>query len=679
VSQNLLAEETSPYLLQHKDNPVHWRPWGESTLAEAKRLDRPILLSVGYAACHWCHVMAHESFENDVIARLMNQLYINVKVDREERPDIDTIYQAALQMMGEHGGWPLTMFLTPDGQPFWGGTYFPPTARWGKPAFADVLQRVSQAYHGQKETISKNVAALHEGLSKLGSPQPGNGLTPATIDEGAIMGLRLVDPIRGGTAGAPKFPQPVFFRLLWRAWRRTRAPMFREAVTLTLDALCKGGIYDHVAGGFARYSTDAQWLVPHFEKMLYDNAQLIDLLSETWLETRSPLYAARVRESIDWAMAEMRVSDAGDDGAFAFASALDADSEGVEGKYYAWSAAEIDAALGDGAAAFKRAYDVTPGGNWEGHTILNLTRNPDAAAVVADTSLAAARARLATIRAARVPPGRDDKVLADWNGLMIAALAAAATTFDEPRWLQAARTAFRFVVTRMSAGDRLHHVWRGGVARHPGVLDDYANMARAALSLYSATGEADYLTQARDWVAIADRHHWDTSQSGWFLSADDTTDVLVRAKPINDNAVPSGNGTMIEVLARLWMLTGEAAYRDRAESASHLFSGDNPQYLLSVPGLLNAAEVMQRALQVVIVADDTDPAAEALLRAVRDSAVMPMAAVSRHRPGSELPEFHPAAGKQAIAGRATAYLCVGQSCSAPMQDPAILRSALDGV
>ncbi|MFO1113206.1 MAG: thioredoxin domain-containing protein [Rhodospirillales bacterium] len=676
MSLNLLAAETSPYLLQHKDNPVHWRPWGEATLAEAARLDRPILLSVGYAACHWCHVMAHESFENEATARLMNELFINVKVDREERPDIDGIYQAALQMLGEHGGWPLTMFLTPRGEPFWGGTYFPPEARWGKPAFSDVLQRVAHVYHRQKETVTKNVAALREGLDKMGAPKPGNGMTAQTLDDGATMALRLVDPIRGGTAGAPKFPQPVFFRLLWRAWRRTRATMFREAVTLTLDELCKGGIYDHLGGGFARYSTDDAWLVPHFEKMLYDNALLIELLSEVWLETRSPLYAARVRESIDWAMAEMRVSDDGD-GAFAFASALDADSEGVEGKYYVWTAEEIEAVLGDPSAAFGRAYDVRRHGNWEGLTILNLSRNPDAAAAVADPGHTAARAALREARASRVPPGRDDKVLADWNGLMIAALVAASTTFGEPRWLDAARAAFAFVITRMADGDRLHHVWRAGVARHPGILDDYANMARAALALHGATGDAAYLAQARAWVATADRHHWDGAQGGWFLAADDTTDVLVRAKPVADNPVPSGNGTMVEVLTRLWLLTGEDAFHDQAAAAAQLFSGDNPQYLLGIPGLLASAELLQRMTQVAIVGDRHSPATKALLRAVQQAPAAPMLVVSLQSPDAPPPAPpHPAAGKAMVDGNPTAYLCVGQTCSPPLQDAGRLRDAL---
>ncbi len=373
MPQNLLSRETSPYLLQHKDNPVHWQPWGKETLAKARRQNKPVLLSIGYAACHWCHVMAHESFENDEIAAVMNDLFINIKVDREERPDIDNIYQSALALMGQQGGWPLTMFLTPDGEPFWGGTYFPPTARYGRPGFPDLLRGISEAYNSQPETIEKNVVALRDGLSKLTQPPPGNGLTIQALDETAGMALRMVDALRGGTAGAPKFPQPIFFRFLWRAYKRTKVALFRNAVTTTLDAMAQGGIYDHVGGGFARYSTDEAWLVPHFEKMLYDNALLIDLMSEVWQDTRNPIYEARIRETIDWALREMRIEHV-EDGTFAFASALDADSEGVEGKYYVWSEAEIDSLLGTDSSLFKQTYDVTAQGNWEGTTILNRSK-----------------------------------------------------------------------------------------------------------------------------------------------------------------------------------------------------------------------------------------------------------------------------------------------------------------
>ncbi len=447
---NRLSQEISPYLLQHKDNPVHWRAWGTEALAEAQREDKPILLSVGYAACHWCHVMAHESFENDEIAALMNALFVNIKVDREERPDIDGIYQSALALMGERGGWPLTMFLTPEGEPFWGGTYFPPAPRYGRPGFPQLLMAIAEAYRSDKAKVETNVTALRAALAKMQAPEPGHGLSVQALDETARFALRLIDTRHGGTAGAPKFPQPTFFRFLWRAYKRRGEAVFRDAVTVTLDAICQGGIYDHLAGGFARYSTDDVWLAPHFEKMLYDNALLIELMTEVWRETKSPLYARRIAETIDWAMAEMRV-DAGDGELFAFASALDADSEGVEGKYYVWDEAEIDAVLGDDAAAFKAAYGVRAGGNWEGHTILNrigLTLPDDEE----DRLLALCRGRLLAVRRKRVPPGRDDKVLADWNGLMIAALAEAGAAFDQPEWIETAATAFRFVSTHMSEG-----------------------------------------------------------------------------------------------------------------------------------------------------------------------------------------------------------------------------------
>jgi uncharacterized protein YyaL (SSP411 family) len=676
MTDNQLAEETSPYLLQHKNNPVHWWPWGEAALDRAKRLDRPILLSIGYAACHWCHVMAHESFEDPSIAALMNELFVSIKVDREERPDIDALYQAALAMLGEQGGWPLTMFLTPAGEPFWGGTYFPPSTRYGRPGFADVLVQIAQVYREQKDKISKNVEALRQGLGKLAAPEPGNGLTPAMLDDGAMMALRLVDPIRGGTAGAPKFPQPVFFRMLWRAYRRSRAPMFREAVVLTLDAMCKGGIYDHLGGGFARYSTDVDWLVPHFEKMLYDNALLIELMAEVWRETRSALYEQRIRETVGWAMAEMRVDHPANDGTFAFSSALDADSEGVEGKYYIWTAAEIDRVLGEAAPAFKRAYDVRPAGNWEGHTILNLTGTPDLPAVLADEQLAACRTRLKALRDRRVRPGRDDKVLADWNGLMIGALARAAIALDEPAWLDAAARVFDFAVAHMHEQGRLRHVWcAGAVQRHPAIIEDYANLARGALALFETTGEARFLEQARSWVAGADAHHWDPAAGGYFVSADDTRDVIVRSKSINDHAVPAGNGTMVEVLARLYLHTGEEMYRSRADALVELFSGDSPQYLLSVPGLLSSAELLQQPIQVVIVGDRNDPATAAL-RAAAFATPSPLLALLSRQPDSSLAETHPAFGKGLVNGRPAAYVCAGMTCSPPMVEPAELRRHL---
>ncbi|NJO55207.1 MAG: thioredoxin domain-containing protein [Rhodospirillales bacterium] len=675
MDTNRLGAETSPYLLQHRDNPVHWWSWGDSALSEAQRLDKPILLSIGYSACHWCHVMAHESFEDPGTAALMNELFINIKVDREERPDLDMLYQSALAMLGEQGGWPLTMFLTPSGEPFWGGTYFPPSPRFGRPAFAQVLQQLSSVYRDQRDKVSKNVEALRGGLDKLATPDPGLGLKETAVDDVAMAALRIIDPVRGGTAGPPKFPQPVFFRFLWRSYLRTASPLYRDAVILTLEEMCQGGIYDHLAGGFARYATDVEWLVPHFEKMLYDNAQIIHLLGEVWLSTHTPLFANRIAETIGWVLSDLRI-DGPSTGTFAFASAFDADSEGQEGRYYVWQQSEIEALLGDDAALFCAAYDVSPTGNWEGKTILRRSRTAPQDDSATAERLAGARARLLEQRQTRIPPLRDDKVLADWNGLMIDALASASVLFDRPDWLTAARTAFRFVTEEMQHDGRLLHSWCRGRAAHPAVLEDYANMARAAISLYQATGDHDCLALAVSWVDITDRYYWDETASGYFVSASDTTDILVRSKSIADHAVPSGNGVMVEVLARLFYLTGDEARLRRAERLVELFSGENQQYLLGIPGFLTASEWLSRPVcQIAIIGDPEDSALRALRLAALTSP-RPLKVVQSIAPAGSLPTCHPAAGKTMIDGRATAYVCVGQSCGLPIQDADVLRAAI---
>ncbi|MFP6743250.1 MAG: thioredoxin domain-containing protein, partial [Alphaproteobacteria bacterium] len=488
MSSNRLGQETSPYLLQHRDNPVHWQPWDEAALAQAARDNKPILLSIGYAACHWCHVMAHESFEHPEIAALMNQLFVTIKVDREERPDLDAIYQSALGMLGEHGGWPLTMFLTPKGEPFWGGTYFPPAPRFGRPGFSDVLRSIHDIYHREPEKVTQNCQALATALESVANRPGGGEITLADSDQVAQRLLSEVDPGHGGLGKAPKFPQTMALELLWRAWRRGGSDELRGAVLLTADRMCQGGIYDHLGGGFARYAVDERWLVPHFEKMLYDNAQLLELLTQLWQETRSPLFKRRAAETADWVLRDMMAPDGG------FASAFDADSEGVEGKFYVWTVEEIDQLLGSDAAAFKAAYDVRPDGNWEGNTILNRSHlkpmilDDNSSSADDDDDLGPMRARLLEVRGGRVPPLRDDKVLADWNGLMISALAQAGAVFEHDDWITAAAEAFAFVRDRMGLDDdRLGHAYRADKLGTAAFIDDYASMARAALTLYEVT------------------------------------------------------------------------------------------------------------------------------------------------------------------------------------------------
>ena len=665
---NLLGGETSPYLLQHRDNPVHWRPWGEAALAEARDSGKPILLSVGYAACHWCHVMAHESFEDAATAQLMNELFVNIKVDREERPDLDAIYQAALALMGEQGGWPLTMFLTPAGEPFWGGTYFPPESRYGRPAFRDVLRGIANAYRSKPDSVKKNTDAL---VGALRSRAPAAAQAPITLellDQIAERLVQEVDPVHGGIGGAPKFPQPAIFEMIWRAYRRTKSAEMKRAVTLTLDRMCQGGIYDHLGGGFARYSTDARWLAPHFEKMLYDNAEMIELLALVWQETKSPLYAARVAETVGWLEREM-MAEGG-----CFAATLDADSEGEEGKFYVWSADEIDTALGGAAAAFKDSYDVTPEGNWEGRTILNRSKRMLLGSAEHEAKLAASRKTLFDIRVKRIPPGRDDKVLADWNGLMIAALARCGLIFDRPEWIALAERALAGVRRLMTGSDgRLGHSYRDRL-QHRATLDDYANLARGATLLFEATGTVNHLAYAESLVATANAWYWDKTGGGYFFTAEDANDLITRTKHAHDNATPSGNGVMAQVLTRLYHHTGKTEYRDRAAAVLGTFSGEVQRNFFPLSTLLNAAELAERPLQVVLVG--TAEAAAPLREAVARAASLPNLILQPVAADATLPAGHPAAGKGVIAGKAAAYVCEGPVCSAPLIDTAALTTLL---
>jgi uncharacterized protein YyaL (SSP411 family) len=497
----------------------------------------------------------------------------------------------------------------------------------------------------------------------------------ALLDEAAHAAAGLVDRQQGGTMGAPKFPMPSFFRFLWRAYQRSDKTDCSDAVTLTLDAMSLGGIYDHLGGGYARYSTDAQWLAPHFEKMLYDNAQLIELLTDVWQENRSPLYAQRIAETIDWIARDMTVT-AGD-GLVAFASAFDADSEGEEGKFYVWSAEEIDSLLGNEAALFKSAYDVTPWGNWEGKCILNRSAKPQPLSDDEEATLAGCRGILLGARALRIAPGRDDKALADWNGLAIAALANAGAIFERPEWIAMAESAFNFVLAHMTEGGRLGHSWCAGRLRHAAVLDDYANLSRGALILFEVTHNPAYLVQAEAWVAIADAHYRDPDGGGYFFSADDTSDLIARTKQAQDNATPAGNGVMVEVLARLFHLTGTDAYRLRAAESIRAFTAGTAAHLAHSSSLLMGFEMLERAVQIVIIGTPGEPATEALRRCVFDTALANRL-LQTVAPGDNLPPSHPATGKTQTDGQATAYVCVGPLCGLPASTPDALRERLAG-
>jgi uncharacterized protein len=679
--ENRLAGETSPYLLQHKTNPVDWWPWGPEALTEARRTGKPILLSIGYAACHWCHVMAHESFEDHEVAAVMNELFVNIKVDREERPDIDQIYMAALHHLGEQGGWPLTMFLTSTGEPVWGGTYFPKTAHYGRPGFVDVMKEIAQVFRDQPERIDHNRAALMTALTATAAPAGEAGAAGAIgapqLDSAAAAIGQAFDRTNGGLGRAPKFPQCAMLEMLWRAGRRRRDPRFFDLVDLTLEHICEGGIYDHLGGGFSRYAVDEKWLVPHFEKMLYDNAQLLELLALAFQRGGNPLFLRRASETVDWLMREMTAPGGG------FCASLDADSEGHEGRFYVWTREEIDAVLGaaDGGY-FADCYDVTAAGNFEGKNILNRLRSlqgGDTAGAegVARRDLAAEQSRLAALRhkllearARRVRPALDDKVLADWNGLMIAALANAGAALRQPRWLAAGEKAFAFIEQHMTRDDRFGHSWRDGRLVFPGLASDHAAMIKAALALHEATGMAQYLARAVQWQRALDRHYL-RPDGAYFLTADDAEGLIVRPSATIDEATPNPNGVAAHNLTRLAALTGDDHWRRRGDA---LFDGLLPgaaQSLYLHTSLANALDLRLRAVEVVAIGPRAAQFASAALELPFIDRVVMRAA----RPDA-LPPGHPARDLPWTDGESVALLCAGQKCSLPLTDPQQLATAI---
>jgi len=551
---NRLIDESSPYLRQHAHNPVDWYPWGDAAFARARAEHKPILLSVGYSACHWCHVMERESFENPDIAALMNTSFVNVKVDREERPDVDHVYMNAVQLLTGRGGWPMTMFLTPDGEPFYGGTYYPPEDRHGMPGFPRVLQAIAQAWSERPDDVTRSVGEIHERLTQLEKHQPADAIPGAeALLEAAAQLARAHDEDHGGIGNAPKFPNTGVYDVFLRAEARGSDRRYTDMTLFTLRKMAEGGIYDQLGGGFHRYSVDQRWLVPHFEKMLYDNAQLVPLYLAAYQVSGEAFYARIARETLDYVVREMR------DPAGGFWSTQDADSEGEEGKFFVWSAAELQQWLGaDAAELAARYWDVTPEGNFEGHNILHVTLSvPQLAGLfrrdVAEVEplLAEARATLFAARERRIKPGLDTKILTAWNGLMISAFARAAEVLGEPAYARVASEALAFVGRELQGGDRLLSTWKDGIAKLNGYLDDYAFVAAAALDLFEATQERRHLAHAAQLMDSALAHFWDGDAGGFFFTSDDHEALIVRSKPAFDGSIPSGNSVAALTLLRL--------------------------------------------------------------------------------------------------------------------------------
>lgn len=653
---NRLKDASSPYLLQHRNNPVHWWEWGPEALAEAQRTDKPILISIGYAACHWCHVMAHESFEDPATAAVMNELFVNIKVDREERPDLDHVYMTALHLLGEQGGWPLTMFLTPQGEPFWGGTYFPKEPHFGRPGFTQVLREIARLYHAEPERILKNRDVLKEHLAKTASGDGGT-LALADLDDLGQRLAAIIDPVNGGLQGAPKFPNPPILEFLLRHARRRGEATARSRFLLSMERMALGGIHDHIGGGFARYSVDERWLVPHFEKMLYDNAQLLELYALAYSETGRALFRQAAEGIVTWLEREMAIPEG------AFASSLDADSEGEEGRFYVWSLGEIAEVLGaENATFFAGTYDITEEGNFDGHNIPNQL-NTGEAPPPTEERLAAMRAKLLARRATRARPGLDDKILADWNGLMIAALVRAAPLLAHPEWVGLAQRAYRFISESMARDGQLGHSWRGGALIFPGFALDHAAMMRAALCLYEATGEGSYLRDAERWRDVLLAVFLSEDAGVLAMTSKQADPLVVRPQPTHDDAVPNANGVFAEALVRLAQITGTAEDHARAEEFLSHLTGIARAAPLGHTSILNALDLHLRGMSILV----TGNKAEALFEAALSVPYLDRN-VRWLSEGEILDESHPASALASSGGEAQALVCAGSRCSLPVTD-----------
>jgi uncharacterized protein YyaL (SSP411 family) len=669
---NRLSNETSPYLLQHAHNPVDWYPWGREALDKAKNEDKPIFLSVGYSACHWCHVMEHECFENEQIAKLMNEHFINIKVDREERPDIDEIYMNAVQVMTGHGGWPMSVFLTPDLKPFYGGTYFPPVDRHGMPGFPSVLLSISNAYQEHRSQIEESAEKLTQHLQEsMKIVKSQTTLKYDHIEQAYAEMERRYDSTFGGFGQAPKFPHSMDIGLLLRYYYKNKNEKALRMAEFSLEKMAKGGMYDQLGGGFHRYSTDAKWLIPHFEKMLYDNALLSMTYTEAYQITKKSFYKKIVTETLDYVLREM-VSPEG-----SFYSTQDADSEGKEGAFFVWTPQQIKDILGEkDGSIFCRYYGVDESGNFEhGTSALHISNDDESVAKLLEISvddlvqiLDSSKKKLWEAREERIKPGRDEKILADWNGLMISSMALAGNIFNESRYTKAAESACEFLVTKMKEHDRMYHTYKDGRAHTTGFLSDYSFTVVGLLDTYEATHNARWLTEAMDLTQSMITHFWDDEGGAFFFTADDHERLITRSKDPMDNAIPSGNSMATLALVRLAEMTGNQDYRQKAETCLQVFVEGYRQYPAAYPQMLVALDfILSSPKEIVLTAEKIEqvyPMKQMIFDTFLPHKVVLYADPSVEKQLQSLSSVFQ--GKTPVEGKSTAYICENFSCQQPI-------------
>ena len=680
---NRLVNETSPYLLQHAHNPVDWYPWGEEALERARAEDKPILLSIGYSACHWCHVMERESFENEEIARLMNDNFVNIKVDREERPDLDQIYMNAVQLMTRHGGWPMTVFLTPEGVPFYGGTYFPPEDRYNMPGFPRILTAISEAYRTRPDEVTETAVSMLSELRRMDVARSSSQtISPELLDRAYRQLARSYDEKYGGFGSAPKFPAPMNLEFLLRVFHRTGEQRAFEMVEHTARRMAEGGMYDQLGGGFHRYSTDARWLVPHFEKMLYDNALLARLYLHMYQQTGAEFYKRITRETLDYVLREMTDSSGG------FYSTQDADSEGHEGKFFVWTPDEVKEILGkEEGALFCSFYDITPGGNFEGQSIPNINDSLEEVAKGEGVTverlrdvLTRGREKLFNAREQRIKPGRDEKILTAWNGLMLASFAEAGAVFDHNDYIEAAERNARFVLENLRRDGLLLRTYKDGQAKLNGYLEDYSFFADGLLMLYEATGGIEWLAEAQSITEKMIEEFWDEEQGGFYYTGSSHEELIVRSKDYFDNATPSGNSVAADVLLRLGVLTGREDYQRKAVTIFRLLCDTVERYPSAFGRLLCALDFyLSSPKEIAVIGPAQAEDTQKLLREVW-TRYLPNKVVALSEEGeARALELVPLLRERtALEGRATAYVCEHYACQRPVTTPEELAAQLQG-